>query len=84
MGEFRGKRAELNVYDDYLGKVNLSDIFDIIEPLKYPKDAPQEYLGFNPSYIPEGIVTKSHQEGDITVIDDFRITGVSIVKEIKI
>lgn len=47
----RGKRAELNVYDDY--------------------------AGFDCQYI----VNKSHKEGDITVIDDFRITSVSIVEE---
>lgn len=67
----RGKRAKLNVYDDY------ADMFDKIEPIKYPKGAPQTYLGFNPSYI----ITKSHKEGDITVIDEFELTGVSIEQE---
>lgn len=70
-GDFRGKRAELNVYDDYAG------MLDKIEPVYYPKDAPQTYLGFNPSYI----ITKSHKEGDITVIDEFEFTGVSIEQE---
>ena len=49
-GDFRGKRAELNVFDDYMG----SDC----------------------SYV----INKSHKDGDITVIDDFRITSVSLVK----
>ena len=51
----RGKRAELNVFDNYAG------------------------LRFNPSYI----ITKSHKEGDITVIDEFELTDVSIEQEDK-
>jgi hypothetical protein len=47
----RGKRAELNMFDDY--------------------------CGFDCQYV----INKSHQEGDITVIDDFRITSVSITEE---
>ena len=54
-GDFRGKRAELNVYDD----ANLT--FDI-----------------------EYVINKSHKDQDgITVIDDFRITGVNITEENK-
>lgn len=49
-GDFRGKRAELNVYDDC--------------------------AEFDCQYI----INQSHKEGDITVIDDFKITGVSIVE----
>lgn len=49
-GDFRGKRAELNVYDDY--------------------------SGFDCRYV----INKSHKEGNITVIDDFTITSVSITK----
>lgn len=77
MNDFRGKRAKCGVYDDYIGERNLLDMFDKIEPIKYPKDASREYLGFNPSYI----VTKSHKEGDITVIDEFELTSISILEE---
>lgn len=61
MSNFRGKRAELNVCDDYMGERNLLDMFN------------------NPSYMAEGVVTKSHREGDITIIDECKLTGVSIV-----
>ena len=76
----RGKRAELNVLDDYVGEINMLDMLAKIEPIQYPKDALKEYLGFNPSYMTEGIITKSHQEGDITIIDEFKFTGISIVE----
>ena len=81
MSDFRGKRAKCGVYDDYIGERNLLDMFDKIEPIKYPKDASREYLGFNPSYMAEGVITKSHREGDITVIDEFELTSVSILEE---
>jgi hypothetical protein len=49
----RGKRAELNVYDDY--------------------------TGFDCQYV----INKLHKEGNITVIDDFTITSISIVGDDK-
>lgn len=44
----RGKRAELNLYEDY--------------------------AAFDCRYI----INKSHKDGDVTVIDDFRITSVNM------
>lgn len=76
----RGKRAETNVYDDWAGE-NVADMLAQIEPLKYPKDASRKCLGFSPSYMAEGIITKSHYEGDTMIIDEFEFTGVSIVEE---
>ena len=79
----RGKRAEIGVYDDWAGE-DVVDMVAQIEPLKYPKDASQEYLGYLAyphAYMAEGIITKSHREGDITIIDEFEYTGVSIVEE---
>lgn len=49
--KYVGKRAELNVYDDY--------------------------TGFDCQYI----INRSHKDGNITVVDDFTITSVSIVEE---
>lgn len=77
----RGTRAKTNVYDDCVNEDVLDMLLAQIEPLKYPKDASRECLGFNPNMVPEGIIIKSHSEGDITVIDDFKFTGVSIVEE---
>lgn len=74
----RGKRAETNVYDDCMDETVL-DMLAQIEPLKYPKDASREHLGFNPNM--EGIIFKSHSEGNITVIDDFKFTGVSLMED---
>lgn len=52
-GDFRGKRAKLNVYDD----ANLT--FDM-----------------------EYVINKSHKDQDgVTVIDDFRIMGMSVVED---
>ena len=51
INDFRGKRAELNIYDDAMGI-----------------DIQMEY-----------IVNQSHKDEDgITVIDDFRLTGMSV------
>ena len=72
----RGRRAETNVYDDWAGE-NVVEMLAQIEPFKYPKDASREHLGFNPSMI----ITKSHREGDITIVDDFKFTGVSIMED---
>ena len=72
----RGKRAETNVYDDCADETVL-DMLAQIEPLKYSKDALREHLGFSPCM--EGVIFKSHSEGDITVIDDFKFTGVSLM-----
>lgn len=46
----RGKRAEIGMYDDWAGE-NIADMLVQIEPLKYPKDASRECLGFNPYII---------------------------------
>lgn len=79
----RGRRAKTNIYDDWAGE-NVADMLAQIEPLKYPKDASREYLEYLEyphAYMAEGIITKSHREGDITIIDEFEFTGVSIVEE---
>lgn len=72
----RGRRAKTNVYDDWAGE-NVADMLAQIKPLKYPKDASRECLGFNPNMV----IIKSHREGDITVIDEFKFTGVSITED---
>ena len=79
----RGQRAKTNVFDDWADE-KLADMLAQIEPFKYPKDASREYLGYlgyPHSYMAEGIITKSHREGDVLIIDDFELTGVSIVEE---
>lgn len=52
------------------------DPYDGIKLLKYPKDAPRKYFGFDPNIV----ITKSHSEGDITVVDEFKLTDVSIAE----
>lgn len=73
----RGRRAEANMYDDWADE-KVTDMLAQIEPLKYPKDASREHLGFNPCMV--GVIFKSHSEGDITVIDEFEFTGVSLME----
>ena len=72
----RGRRAETNVYDDWVSE-NVADMLAQIKPFQYPADAKREHLGFDPNMI----ITKSHREGDVTIIDEFKLTGVSITED---
>lgn len=74
----RGQRAKTNVYDDWADD-NIADMLAQIKPFKYPKDASREHLGFDPNMI----IIKSHREGDVTVIDEFKFTGVGITEDAK-
>lgn len=72
----RGQRAKIDVYDEFAGD-NVLDMLAQIKPFKYPKDASREHLGFDPNMI----IIKSHHEGDVTVVDEFKLTGVSITED---
>ena len=72
----RGQRAKTNVFDDCADE-NVLDMLAQIEPLKYPKDASREHLGFDPNMI----IIKSHREGDVTVINECKFTSINLVEE---
>lgn len=84
-GDFRGKRAELNVYDDAMDDLVPIDYQGIVYLNKgdtIPTELMDKLIQFEKSFNMEYMINKSHKDEDgTTVIDDFRIIGMSVVED---